>query len=722
MLIIVFSAFVFAFRSNLVAAQTDAKISVPKVFGEHMVLQRDKEIVVWGWAAEGTKVIVTLAESKTSIRSDETGKWKAVLPAMPAGGPHEMTIAVEGNDPEIVWKDILIGEVWLCSGQSNMAWTVSASNNAKEEIAAADHPMIRHFGVNRDQSIVPKQDFEGTWKVCNPEQVGSFTAVGYYFARKLHKELNVPVGLINSSWGGTRVEPWVPPTGFEQVSALEKLSQQVKLWTPGSKERNSAIKEHMAAMEAWILQAKENDESSSGQPIDLSPAFPENLIIPKTHQSATKLYNAMIHPVVGLPFRGAIWYQGESNHVEGMKYYEKKKALIQGWRKIWGQGDFPFYFVQIAPYSYGNESPTILPTFWEAQQKVTELPNTGMVVVSDIGNTSDIHPRNKQDVGARLAAFALKNDYGKKVIAGGPVFDSMTIGAGELTVKFTNVGEGLKSNNGQPLGHFEVVGKRASFEPAIATIEGDTVVLRSTEVENPVAMRFAWHKLAEPNLVNSAGVPPSAFRAGKVPSPLSVVPDFDQYRVVYDFDFSKLGKRPIYTEDNNKDIGSFDQVAYCLEYRLADQSPKFVFVSMKAFTKDASKIGIPTVASKATFQQPLGPVDIFSNVEGLQTGIGIDGNIEFWPNNYRGENEAKVEGASDDHFDFGDKIGKPRNGYGSMQIHNTQDAQTVFAFNHWGAESKADLGIGNSPEGQPDWTFRGNISDYPTKRLRVFVK
>ena len=402
--------------------KASCQIELPNVFGEHMVLQRDQPIKIWGTAPKGTKLSVKLDRNETEVQADESGNWSATLPAMKAGGPYKLTVAEVGQAPSVSWKDILIGEVWLCSGQSNMQWDVAASANAKEEIAAANHPMIRHLGVERAQSVTPVSNFEATWKVCSPENVAKFTAVGYYFGRKLHQELNVPIGLLHSSWGGTRVEPWTPPTGFEMVPALKNIERQVKLWSPTTPEHRAGIVKHLEKVEAWAQSAKTKLAAGSSKElasIPPSPAFPSALTPPQSHQSPTKLYNYMIHPLVGFPMRGAIWYQGESNHAEGMLYFEKKKALIQGWRKLWGQGDFPFYFVQIAPFQYGQEDPSVLPIFWEAQSKVTTLPNTGMVVISDIGNVKNIHPRNKQDVGARLAAFALKNDYGRDVIAGG---------------------------------------------------------------------------------------------------------------------------------------------------------------------------------------------------------------------------------------------------------------------------------------------------------------
>ena len=273
-----------------------------------------------------------------------------------------------------------------------MEWSVSRSDKPGKEIAAANYPLIRHIKVSKTPSSIPLNDIKSKWEICSPKTAGNFTACGYYMARKLHAELNVPIGLLNSSWGGTRVEPWTPPTGFKNVPALAEIHQSVVGRTPGSPEYQAQLAKHIAATEQWLAKAKQAVDTPG--PLAASPAFPSSMNPYTKHQDPTMLYNGMIHAMVGFPIRGAVWYQGESNHSEGMLYFEKKKALIQGWRELWGQGDFPFYFVQIAPYNYGNEDSTILPIFWEAQSAVTTIPNTGMVVTNDIATIGNIHPPN----------------------------------------------------------------------------------------------------------------------------------------------------------------------------------------------------------------------------------------------------------------------------------------------------------------------------------------
>ncbi len=497
--------------------ETVADVRLPGFFNDHMVLQQQATIKVWGWSDVGESVTVSLGEQSATATGGDNGTWSVELPAQQASKtPAKLTI--KGNNA-IEINDVLIGEVWLCSGQSNMEWNVKSSTNAEQEISSANHPLIRHVKFGHRPSMTPIDDVNGQWQVCSPETVGGFTAVGYFMARRLHTELDVPIGLINSSWGGTRVEPWTPPVGFEKTTALQDIHQSILGRTVGTPPYEAALSNHVAATEAWLTKAKSTP--SQTERVEPSPAFPPSLLPFESHQDPTMLYNGMIHAIVGYPIRGAIWYQGESNHAEGMLYFEKKKALINGWRELWGQGDFPFYYVQIAPFEYGNEDPTILARFWEAQAAVQQLPNTAMVVINDIATLKDIHPPNKQDVGSRLAGLALKHDYGRSdLVALSPTFEKLELAEGSLTVHFQNTGDGLKTRDGQPPNHFEVIGNAADgFKPAVAVIDGDRVRLTSEAVPAPLAVRFAWHKLAESNLTGGTGLPVGAFRAGEEPKP-----------------------------------------------------------------------------------------------------------------------------------------------------------------------------------------------------------
>jgi sialate O-acetylesterase len=572
--------------------------------------------------------------------------------------------------------------------------------------------------------MIPLENFQSSWQVCSPNTAAGFTAVGYYMARELSVKLDIPVGLINSSWGGTRVEPWIPPVGFQRVDALGNIYQSVVGRTPGSAPYAKRLDEHIKSLEDWLVKAKTYKERR--EVLAPNPSFPAELSPYASNQDPTMLYNGMIHSIVGFPIRGAIWYQGESNHDEGMLYLEKKKALIQGWRELWGQGDFPFYYVQIAPFRYGDKDPTTLAKFWEAQAAVqSAVPKTAMVVINDIATVNDIHPPNKQEVGRRLALLALANDYGMQdVAARSPELVSMELMGKQLKLSFKNTAGGMKTRDGKPPTHFEVIGVGSSgYRPAVAQIQGDSLILSCAEVPEPTAMRFAWDMLAEPNLCGMTGLPVGAFRSGKEPEFLDSVPGSSEYRLVYDLDLGKLSSDIRYDVDNSASAGSFERVAYLLELSGPQGQEQRVFVSMKAFTKDPKKIGIPTMASKARFQIPVEDLDIYSNVVGLSVGKGIGtGNIEFWPDNYGQKNGVSVSGASDSIYDFGDQLAPPEDGYGSMQVHHGGAKQTVFAINQWKAGNRADIGIGNSEGDTRDWTFTGSAERYSTKRLRVYVK
>jgi sialate O-acetylesterase len=493
--------------------------------------------------------------------------------------------------------------------------------------------------------------------------------------------------------------------------------------TPGTDDYRNRLKSHLRATENWLAAA--SAALQAGAEVEPNPVYPSQLVPFKSHQDPTMLHNGMISPLVGFPMRGVIWYQGESNHAEGMLYTEKKRALIKGWRRLWGQGDFPFYYVQIAPFQYGNEDPSILAKFWEAQAAVQQIPNTAMVVINDIATLNNIHPPNKQDVGQRLALLALKNDYGRDdVVAKSPEMESFELLGKQLRITFRHTGGGLKSRDAKPISHFEVIGEGSyGYKPANATIQGDSLVLASDDVERPVAFRFAWNKMAEPNLMGGTGLPVGAFRGGEEPDFVSTLAIESEYELVYDIDLTNLSKTPQYDVDNSSKTPEFDRIGYLLELGNSSGPEQKVFVSMKAFTDAPEMIGIPTVSSGAVFQKPIEEMDVYSNVDSVAIGSGItSGNIEFWSHNYGPKNVGKVASASDAAYDFGDERSNPVNGYGSMQIHNHGERQTVFAINNFGAKDKADLGIGNSSGANPDWTFSGNAASYATKRLRVYVR
>jgi len=352
-----------------------------------------------------------------------------------------------------------------------------------------------------------------------------------------------------------------------------------------------------------------------------------------------------------------------------------------------------------------------------------------MAVINDIGNLKDIHPTNKQEVGHRLALLALAKTYGRRdVVSSGPVFRAMAIEGAKLRLTFDHTAGGLASRDGQALTWFEIIdADEGGFVKADARIEGSDLVLSSSEVKHPVAMRFAWNMLAEPNLMNSAGLPAGAFRAGTVPKRdllVLKVPESKEYKLVYDLDLAKLGAAFTYDVDNSsKALWQFDRIAYFLELQGADGDAEYLYVSMDAFTDALGKIGVPTEQSGARFQQDVANLNVYSNVKGIVSGTGLKGgNIEFWPNNYGASNAPDVPNASEKVYDFGDEQAEPVDGYGSMQVHNHAAKQTLFALNHWREGNRADLGIGNQPQGNPDWTFAGNAGSYTAKRLRILAR
>ncbi len=711
----------------LAALPAGAAVRLPHVFGSHMVLQQQKPIVVWGWADAGEKVTLTLGDQTAEATATPGGEWRVTLPARTAGDT-ALTLTVRGANT-ITLEDILIGEVWLCSGQSNMECGIGSADNADAAIAAAEHPQLRLFQAPRIFAPQPLPDLNATWQVCTPENLrkANFSAVGYFFGRDLLKALNVPIGLMHSSWGGTRIEPWTPPAGFAAVPALKDIAERVGVSTPGTEAHKAAMTQVIGQTETWLQQARKAlGDAQFPPPL---PTLPATLTPVKGNQDPTALYNAMLHPLVPFALRGAIWYQGESNHGEGLLYVEKTKALIGGWRQVWQDESLAFYFVQIAPYNYGAEDPSILPVFWEAQAVAAQtIPGCGMVVINDVGNINDIHPRNKLAVGQRLALQALARTYGKTgFVYSGPVFKSLATAGNQLRVTFDHAGSGLTTRDGKPVSHLEVRGAETAFVPAEGTLDGHTLIVSATAVTNPVALRYGWHKVAEPNLANKEGLPAWPFRAGNLAEPdvlPSRVPEAAGYTLVYDVDLARLGGRIEYAVDRHADIKQpFDRVAYCLELTPRDGPAQFVYASMDAFTANAGQLGIPTADTKAHFAKPVANLNVWSNVKGVVTGTSIaTGNIEFWPNNYGMGNAASVAGASNDKYDWGDQPADPPVGYGCLQVHNYGAKQTLLAVNNWVAGAGADLGIGNRPTEHSDWTFAANAGSYEYKRLRVLVR
>lgn len=484
-------------------------------FGDNMILQRDMNVPVWGTAEPGTQIQVTFAGQTQSTTTDAQGKWKLILTPMPASAEDRLLTVSCGADKTEV-KDVLVGEVWVCSGQSNMEMGISMCQDAEKEIAAANDPLLRIRTINKALSPMPTTALPTAtpWLPTTPEAVriaggwGGFSGAAYFFARRLRQELKIPVGVIASSWGGTLIEPWTPAEGFAMVPSLKSTSEWLSKVDSDYRASVTNNLDAMAAFEKTARAAIANNTALPPPPPAIT--YPINSI-----SQATALYNGHIHPLVPYAIRGAIWYQGESNLFAGDTdiYIDKMKALIGGWRKVWGQGDFPFYFVQLAPYTYPFEA-TRLPAFWVAQTKAAEnIPNTGMAVINDIGDFKDIHPKNKQEVGRRLALLALANTYAIKFPAiTGPRFKSFSITGNLMTVRFEHTAAGIKSLDGNALAGFESAGEDDAFFPATASTKNDTVILQSDKVPSPARARYAWNQCPVINAVNSENLPINAFQ------------------------------------------------------------------------------------------------------------------------------------------------------------------------------------------------------------------
>jgi sialate O-acetylesterase len=456
----------------LFTGTSHADVSLPNIFSDNMVIQRDKPIRVWGWATPDEQVKVKFKWKSARTRADASGRWIVELPAMQASAKPR-TLVVKGPN-KIAIRNILVGEVWLCSGQSNMEWPMHGTQHWREETNA--FPEIRLCKVPKLQIATPTNNATVKWTLCAGNDKAGFSGVGFHFGKTIHEAIDVPVGLIQAAVGGTSIEPWTTLSGYDTIPSLKHRADQIR-----------------------------------NQPAD----FVANFWTPAS------LYNGMVYPVIPMSMRGIIWYQGESNVYEKDTdiYSDKMHALVNGWRKNFHQQDLAFYFVQLAPYTYHGERDALpfdsLPLFWDAQlHAMRTITNSGMVVVSDVtGNTRDIHPRHKRKVGQRLARWALARNYGKtNMVTSGPIFRKMIVKGTKAILDFDFYAEGLKSRDGHSLTAFSMAGPDEIFKPAAALIENNTLVVTSPYVETPTAVRYAWHESAVGNLCNSEDLPALPFR------------------------------------------------------------------------------------------------------------------------------------------------------------------------------------------------------------------
>ncbi len=485
-------------------------MKLPALIGDDMMVQRGRPIPVWGRSEPGESVSVRLAGQEANATADADGRWRVELGPMEAGGPYEL--AIRSDSESVTVRNVAVGDVWVCSGQSNMAWKLALTANAAEEVAQTDRPMIRLFRAPNTVAGRPQDEVGGHWAVSSPEAVNEgegFSAVGYLFGRDLHEALGIPIGLIHTAWGGTPVEAWMPREAFQSDPELRPL---LAAWEAAVHDAPARLDDYLEKFEGWLALA-EKVESEGGP----APAPP---LLDDPRQSpwrAAGLYNAMIAPLTRVPIRGAVWYQGESNADRPEQYARAFPAMIRGWRSAWGQGEFPFLFVQLPNFGTPGGAADDWAYLREAQLKALELPNTGMAVAIDVGDPHDIHPQNKQPVAARLALAAKNVAYGQDVAGSGPTYDSMSVEGAGIRVRFLHAAGGLAAADGGPLKGFSIAGKERAFVPAEAGIDGDTVLVRSRRVPAPVAVRYAWANCPICNLRNGAGLPASPFRTDQWP-------------------------------------------------------------------------------------------------------------------------------------------------------------------------------------------------------------
>jgi sialate O-acetylesterase len=482
-----------------------AELQVAGVFGDNAVLQQGKRIPVWGWCEPGEKVVVEFRGRQVETTS-ENGRWFVQLPRQRAGGPDALVI--RGREQMLVLTNVLVGEVWVCSGQSNMEWPLSRSENPQPVIEGAKYPQIRLFTVPKLKAAEPVENVKSSWQLCEPGTVPGFSAVAFFFGRDLQPALGVPIGLIHTSWGGSPAEVWMRQEVLEMDPDFRRSILDPM---PARREK------YEAALAAWEKEAA--DLRSQGK----QPTRPR----PSLGWVPSELYNGMIHPLIPYAIAGAIWYQGESNAGRAYEYSRLFPTMIQNWRGDWGQGDFPFLAVQLAPWDRNKKRPlseiTAQPgeSDWaelrEAQLLATKvLPKVGMAVITDVGDKDDIHPVKKQPVGARLALAARRIAYGERIVHSGPVFRSMSVSRGEARLRFDHVGGGLVTRGGDLTG-FQICGSNREWVWAKARIDGRRVVVSSPQVPEPIAVRYGWSDYPVVNLFNQEGLPASPFRTDNFP-------------------------------------------------------------------------------------------------------------------------------------------------------------------------------------------------------------
>jgi sialate O-acetylesterase len=489
----------------LVPLLAHAEITLAPIFKDHAIVQREKPLPVWGRGTPGEKLTITFHDQSLNTTIDSAGRWIVYFEPLEASA-EGAELVVTGKET-IVVKDLLVGEVWLASGQSNMEWPVSLVNNNEKQVAAVDLPLLRHLKVERTVAGTPAETVNtSSWELASPQTVGEFTAVGYFFARELQRKLRVPVGIINSSWGGTDIEAWMSDASRQSTAYAATIDrrwqQAMSEWTP---ER---VARYPAEMKAWS-EAEEHARTTNTKNLLPWPPPPAVLDSPRRPGG---LFNAMIAPLQPGAIRGVLWYQGESNAGRPVEYAELFPAMIRSWRSNWGDEAMSFVFVQLPNFANGNPGGRDWARLREAQARALELPGTAMAVSIDLADPNELHPTNKQELGRRLALAATTRVYGIPGDYSGPVFAGATREGATLRVRFAHAGSGLVAHH-RPVQSLEIAGADKIFHVAVARIDRDMLVVSSPNVKEPVAVRYAWSNAPEANLYDGAGLPAAPFRS-----------------------------------------------------------------------------------------------------------------------------------------------------------------------------------------------------------------
>ena len=487
-----------------------AELRIAGVFTDHAVLQRDRPVQIWGWADPNEKVTVNFAAQSKSATADASGRWMVKLDPMPASAEGRDLIVqsgLKGRQSKI--SDIVVGDVWLCSGQSNMHFRMKTVDNAEKEIAAANHSNLRFLAVEHQFDQKPCDNVTGAWKQISPETAADCSAVAYYFGRDLMRKKGVPVGLLISSVGGTRIESWMRSETLTATGESRSLIEKWAKVSPSEFQSIATVYREYQRQRDEVHPLAVKEATAKGEPLPPEPKMPPQ----RCHDCPSALHNGMIAPIEPYAIRGVIWYQGESNSSQPASYEKLLPAMISDWRRVWG-ADLPFLFVQLAPYRNTH------PAFREAQFHIWQrTPHTAMAVITDVGDAGNIHPIRKQPVGERLALAARVLSYGEQLEYSGPVFEKMKVEGAKATLSFTHVGQGLTAPGGSLKG-FTLAGADGKFLPADAVIEGSTVIVTSGQISQPVAVRYGWAMMPDGNLFNREGLPAVPFRTDSGEDPI----------------------------------------------------------------------------------------------------------------------------------------------------------------------------------------------------------